>query len=80
MSDHFNKHIRESIKYAEDLGWTLLKAGPRAHLWGTLKCAEHSRDGCRIRIMSTPRNPEKHARDVRRQVDRCPHGTTHADK
>ncbi|HIE30439.1 TPA: hypothetical protein EYP66_24535 [Candidatus Poribacteria bacterium] len=28
---------------------------------------------CRVRVMSTPRNPEAHARDIRRYVDRCPH-------
>lgn len=49
------------------------KAGPRAHIWGTLWCKQHGREGCRVRVMSTPRNPEAHARDIRRVVSRCPH-------
>ena len=75
MADHPNKHIREAIRYAEAKGWTVTKAGPRAHVWGVLWCPQSSRDGCRIRVMSTPRNPERHARDVRRDVDRCPQAT-----
>ena len=73
MPDHQNKHIRESIKFAEQVGWTVIKAGPRAHLWGTLYCPQTGREGCRVRIMSTPRNPEAHARDIRRSVERCSH-------
>jgi hypothetical protein len=73
MADHQNKHIREAVRYAEQKGWSLVKAGPRAHIWGTLYCPHSGRDGCRIRVMSTPRNPETHARDIRRDVVRCPH-------
>lgn len=73
MPDHFNKHIRAAIKYAVTRGWIVEKAGPRAHIWGTLWCPRRDRSGCRIRIMSTPRNPERHAQNIRRDVDRCPH-------
>lgn len=73
MAHHPNKHIRESIRYAESLGWTVQKAAPRAHIWGTIWCTHSGRDGCRVRIMSTPRNPEIHAKEIRREVDRCPH-------
>lgn len=73
MADHPNKHIREAIRHAERKGWRVIKAGPRAHIWGTVWCPESTREGCRIRVMSTPRNPEKHARDIRRRVDGCPH-------
>ena len=72
-SNHPNKHIREAIRYAQSQGWTVTKAGPRAHIWGTLLCPRHTREGCRVRVMSTPRNPESHARDIRRYVDRCSH-------
>jgi len=71
--NHPNKHIREAIRYAERKGWTVAKAGPRAHIWGTLWCPRRTQEGCRIRVMSTPRNPESHARDIRRYIDRCPH-------
>jgi hypothetical protein len=73
MAKHPNKHIREAIRDAVLKGWQVTKAGPRAHIWGVLWCPERSREGCQIRIMSTPRNPEKHARDIRREVDLCPH-------
>lgn len=72
-SNHPNKHIREAIRYAESKGWTVTKADPRAHIWGMLWCMQRTQEGCRIRVMSTPRNPEGHARDIRRDVDRCLH-------
>jgi hypothetical protein len=73
VADHQNKHIRAAIRYAEQNGWTVTKDGPRAHIWGTLYCRHSGRDGCRISVMSTPLNPEAHARDIRRDIDRCPH-------
>lgn len=73
MAEHPNKHIRQAIRYAEKKGWTVEQANARAHIWGTLWCPEHSRGGCRIRVMSTPRNPESHARNIRLDIDRCPH-------
>ncbi len=73
MADHPNKHICEAIRYAEHSGWIVEKASSRAHIWGTLYCPHRHREGCRIRVMSTPRNPEAHARDIRRNVERCPH-------
>jgi len=73
VAEHSNKHIREAIQYAEKHGWVTTKAAPRAHIWGTLWCSERSRNGCLVRVMSTPRNPENHARRIRRAVDRCSH-------
>lgn len=73
MPGHSNKHIREAIRYTEANGWTVQKAGPRAHIWRTLWCPLRERDGYRVRVMSTPRNPESHARDIRREIDQCPH-------
>lgn len=70
---HSNKHIRDAIRYTESKGWNVTKARARAHIWGTLLCSQRNREGCRIRVMSTPRNPERHARHIRRYVDRCPH-------
>jgi hypothetical protein len=73
MSDHPNKHIRAVIAYALDHGWTCQKAGPRAHTWGRLYCPHSDRTGCVRAIYSTPKNPEDHAKDIRRAIDRCPH-------
>jgi hypothetical protein len=68
---HPNKHIREAIEEAEDQGWRFVKAGPRAHIYGTLFCP--TAGGCIKFVHSTPRNPEAHAKDIRRAVKRCPH-------
>lgn len=70
---HPHKEIRKSISYAEAKGWRVLKAGPRAHLWGKLLCGFKDRNGCVVRVSSTPKNAEAHAREIRRRVDGCPH-------
>jgi len=49
MPEHANKHIRAAIQYAEENGWTFVKAGPHAHLYGTLYCPLRSRVGHRAR-------------------------------
>ena len=71
MARHQNKHIAEAVSYAESLGWRLRMSD--GHVWGLLWCPEASRDGCRLHVFSTPRNPEGHARWLRREIDRCPH-------
>jgi hypothetical protein len=71
---HPNKHIHEAICYALDRGWTFRKSAPRAHAFGRLYCPANVGGGCQISVYSTPRSPENHARHIRREVDRCPHG------
>jgi hypothetical protein len=73
MAKHPNKHIRAVIEFAEQCGWEFVKASARAHSFGALYCPHRDRDGCILQVFSTPRNPEGHARWIRRQVDRCPH-------
>lgn len=68
---HPNKEIEAVVSEAEVEGWTWRKVN--GHAWGQLLCAHHDRDGCRISIWSTPRNPENHAKQIRRVIDRCPH-------
>jgi hypothetical protein len=79
MPNHSNKHIREAIKYAEDRGWRVVKAGGQAHIWGNLYCPANRRGGCIIRVFSTPRVPENHARHIRDEVDDCPHAGESGD-
>jgi hypothetical protein len=68
---HPNKHIQDAVKYAERRGWRVeMSAG---HAWGRLFCPRHDRDGCQFSVWSTPRNPENHAKQIRRRVDACPH-------
>jgi hypothetical protein len=71
VTSHPNRYIREALKYAEEKGWTIRQSGPRAHAWGVIYCGFGHRE-CWMAIYSTPRNPERHARDIQRTVDRCP--------
>lgn len=80
MPEHPNKHIREAIKYAESKGWRVVKASAQAHVWGQLLCPFMARGGCIIRVYSTPRSPEKHAKKIRSEVDRCPHAEGHPEE
>lgn len=68
---HPNKHIEDAVKYAESLGWDVRLSN--GHAWGRLLCPRHTREGCAISVWSTPRNPESHARQIRRDIDTCPH-------
>jgi hypothetical protein len=73
IGDIVKSCVRERVDYALERGWRLQKAGPRAHIWGLLFCPRAARDGCRWSVLSTPRVPENHARQIRRVVDQCPH-------
>jgi hypothetical protein len=69
---HPNKHIESAIQYAEAQGWRVQLSN--GHAWGRLFCPHSTREGCIISVWSTPRNPENHARHIRREIDLCPHG------
>jgi hypothetical protein len=66
---HPNKEIEAAVAYAEGKKWTFR---PLGH-WGRLFCPQADRDGCQVGVNNTPRNPEAHARQIKRAVDRCPH-------
>jgi len=68
---HPNKEIEAAVSYAESQGWSCIKI--KGHAWGKLQCAFHDREGCTLFVWSTPRVPENHARQLRRDIDRCPH-------
>jgi hypothetical protein len=68
--DHPNKEIEAAIEYAEELGWRIRY--PMGH-WGRMFCKHADRDGCQFGINGTPINPETHAKQIRRAIDRCPH-------
>jgi hypothetical protein len=72
---HPNKHIREALKYAEEHGWRFTKS--RGHAFGRIRCDFGHRE-CQMSIWSTPRNPERHARAIRKKVDDCP-GVTYEE-
>lgn len=70
---HPNKHIEAAVAYALDRGWRYIEPGKSAHVWGKLDCSEESREGHKIGVYSTPKNPENHAKSIRRLVDHCTH-------
>lgn len=75
---HPDKHIEKAVQYAESLGWRVELSN--GHAWGHLLCPHATREGCIVGVWSTPRNPENHARQIRREVDQCPHSDGDADE
>jgi hypothetical protein len=71
-SRHPNKEIEAAVRYAEGRGWTWRKG--TSHAWGVLHCPRSTREGCKLSVWSTPKNPQNHANRIRRAIDRCPHG------
>lgn len=69
---HPHKDIERAVRHAESLGWRVFMS--QGHAWGHLLCPLTTRDGCRVSVWSTPRNPENHARQIQREIDLCPHG------
>lgn len=70
---HPDKHIEKAVKYAEDKGWVYREAGKSAHAWGKLYCPLSNKEGCKMSIWSTPRDPVRHAKQIKRNVDKCKH-------
>ena len=68
---HPHKHIEKAVRYAETRGWRIELSG--GHAWGHLLCPQCTRDGCKVGVWSTPRNPENHAQKLTRDIDLCPH-------
>ena len=71
---HPNKEIQAALKYAVQKGWTIQVGG--SHAWGQILCPYNDQDCrcgefCRVSIWSTPRNPDNHAKQIRRVVDNC---------
>jgi hypothetical protein len=72
---HPNKEIEAAVADAEAKGWRLREQGH----WGRLYCPHADRDGCQVGVNGTPKNPEAHARQIARAVERCPHIAQEAD-
>jgi len=71
---HNRKEIQAVIDTAISRGWRLLVKSGHTHVWGELYCSDGTRNGCIIRIYSTPRKPESFARRIAREIAKCPHG------
>ncbi|ADG66071.1 conserved hypothetical protein [Planctopirus limnophila DSM 3776] len=68
---HPNKHIRAAIEFALSCGWAARSGG--GHAFCIIFCPKNNRSGCQKSVWSTPRDPEAHARDIIRFVEKCPH-------
>lgn len=68
---HPNKHIQEAIDYAISKGWVIVESGNSAHAYAKLRCGTGGHREHMMSIWSTPGNPENHAKQITRMVDRC---------
>ncbi|XBS70052.1 hypothetical protein ABK905_01670 [Acerihabitans sp. KWT182] len=69
MKEHPNKHIHAAIKYALTRGWKFRAS--QGHAFGRLCCGKPEHIKHQMSVWSTPKNPEHHAKQICRQVDRC---------
>lgn len=71
-SRHPKKDVEEALQDAEAAGWVVgERRGHHGHAWGQMTCPG---DCPIVWINSTPRNPQNHAKRLRRAVERCEHG------
>ena len=80
---HPHKEIEAAIRYAESKGWQVIER--QGHAWGSLRCPSNQVDCrcgqfCQMSVWSTPRNPESHARQLRRKVNGCIYNQGDADE
>ncbi len=85
MKKHSDKDISNAVKYAVENGWEIVEAGSSSHAWARLKCPYNDpecRCGtfCLASVWSTPKNPQDHAKQIRRIVDRCIKGDQDTDQ
>ncbi len=76
---HTNKEIEKALQYAEKHNWQVKSGG--SHAWGKMYCPKNDKacrcgEFCITSIWSTPKNPERHAKQIKRVVDNC---TTSSD-
>lgn len=76
VKKHPNKEIHAAIEYALKNQWQLVEAGSSSHAWARLKCPYNDSECrcgqfCLQSIWSTPKNPQNHAKQIRRIVDNC---------
>ena len=75
---HPIREIEAALLELERIGWKVEKAkGRSAHSWGFAMCPANARKECRggvfcrMSVWSTPRSPERHARNLLRQAQGC---------
>jgi len=76
-SRHPKKEVEAAVVYAEAHGWSVTTTR-QGHRWGVAVCPGDCAPP--MSIWSTPRNPGNHARQIIRNVDRCPHEPEKGDR
>ena len=71
---HKSKEIEAVLEELEALGWTIVEG--RGHAWGLLRCPANSKECrcgefCQMSIWSTPKDPERHAKKLKRKALAC---------
>lgn len=84
---HPSKEIEAALCALEELGWQVSEAkGRSAHAWGFVRCPENAKDQCRggifcqMQVWSTPKVPQKHARELLRKAQGCVLAKDHDDE
>ncbi len=71
---HPTKEIEAALKFAESEKWRVDVGG--SHAWGKMFCPFYQ-EPCRCGVfcitptLSTPRDAENHARDLKRVIEKC---------
>lgn len=65
-SDHPEKEISKALKEILAGGRFTLSSGGH---WGMLRCDNGC---CQVPVNGTPKNPQRHAGDLRREAAKCP--------
>lgn len=69
-----DKDVLAVIDAATKQGWRYERApGRSAHPAGHLKCPHRDRNGCRFKVLTTPKG-DSQSRVLKRQLRKCPHG------
>jgi len=73
-SRHTSKEIEAVLCELEELGWVVVKG--KGHVWGILRCPANDKECrcgtfCQMSVWSTPKNPERHAKNLRQKALSC---------
>ncbi|GGK30950.1 hypothetical protein [Salinarimonas ramus] len=71
---HPSKEIEAVLEQLEALGWTVIEG--KGHAWGLLRCPTNNTECrcgrfCQMSVWSTPRDPERHAKQLRQKALAC---------
>ena len=69
---HPKQDVEAAITYATTRGFRL-RLSKRGHSYGTLYCPLADREGCRIRVASTPKNARSEMNRIIAAIHKCPH-------